>query len=111
MTARGCNGRRAGGQAEALEDGAGGVRGMDLSDDAHPRLAAGAFEHVDVEHAAHQLGPGIARCGCGRALRAAWLWLGRSCSGRGLLHRSHVLNVKGRSYRLRELEQAAGART
>jgi len=27
-----------------------------------------------------------------------------------LLHRSHVLNIKGRSYRLRDLEQAAGRR-
>lgn len=27
-----------------------------------------------------------------------------------LLHKSHVLNIKGRSYRLRDLEQAAGAR-
>jgi DNA replication protein DnaC len=27
-----------------------------------------------------------------------------------LLHRSHVLDIKGRSYRLRELEQAAGGR-
>lgn len=28
-----------------------------------------------------------------------------------LLHRSHVLNIKGRSYRLRDLEQALGARS
>jgi DNA replication protein DnaC len=28
-----------------------------------------------------------------------------------LLHKSHVLNIKGRSYRLRDLEQAAGARS
>jgi DNA replication protein DnaC len=27
-----------------------------------------------------------------------------------LLHKSHVLNIKGRSYRLRELEQAAVGR-
>jgi DNA replication protein DnaC len=27
-----------------------------------------------------------------------------------LLHRSHVLDIKGRSYRLRELEQVAGGR-
>jgi len=28
-----------------------------------------------------------------------------------LLHRSHVLNISGRSYRLRELERATGGRT
>ena len=28
-----------------------------------------------------------------------------------LLHRSHVLNIRGRSYRLRDLEQAAASRT
>lgn len=28
-----------------------------------------------------------------------------------LLHKSHVLNIKGRSYRLRDLERAAGARS
>jgi DNA replication protein DnaC len=27
-----------------------------------------------------------------------------------LLHKSHVLDIKGRSYRLRELEAAAGAK-
>lgn len=54
-----------------------------------------------LDHRVEALSPGVGRAG-DDALTTAIL--------DRLLHKAHVFNIKGRSYRLRDLEQTLGAR-
>jgi len=128
--------RRRGAGSAGLEVGEDGCDHARIGDDGeHPQgcTAARAAADVDVENAAQTLRPCHLSASAGRprlgglARRGSLLittnkriqdWpellagdevLATTILDR-LLHHSHVLNIKGRSYRLRDLEQAVSLR-
>ena len=59
--------RRGAGAGAVGEDGLHGARVLDGGEDAQPAATAGAGEDIEIEHAAHQGGPGPRAWGAGSA--------------------------------------------